>query len=1128
MEILEHRLVPAGTWTQLSSFGPGGTALLMTDGTVLASDDGAGWYRLTPNASGSYVNGTWTQIASMNDSRLYMGSVVLPDGRLFVTGGEYGSGGGTAEIYEPKSNTWTRTAAPPGYVADANADLLPDGRVLVVGNYSAPMLYNPASNSWAWTSPAIDSFVEQSLAQLPNGNVLTVDSDGTAQMYIPSQDRWVSAGNTPTNMVGPGEEFGAGLLLPDGRAFFLGGNGTTAYYTPGPTVNDPGSWQAGPNLPNGLLADDAPAAVLPNGHVLCEGEVAQFSGPSTYFDFNPATNTYTALPAPYGGATGSTTYVDRMLVLPTGQVLFDDGFVYTPDSGPNPAWQPTVAAVSSNANGSYHLSGTLLNGVSFGAGYGDDATMASNYPLVQLTDGSGNVHYATTFNWAPGEVGNQGTMSTDFSIPTGLPNGTYSLRVVADGIASNPLSFTVGAIDDLTVVTPQTLTVNANASGSGNVLSGAVDSEGDTITAVAGTFTTAHGSVTIATNGTYTYTPNTGYVGSDSFGFTAQTVDDSTSGIVNVTVNAVTVNTIGAAGFESPNVGTGSWGDFQYNPTGTPWTFTGGTGVAGNGSGFTSGNPNAPEGTQVGFLQMTGSISQSVNFAAGSYTLSFAAAQRANSGGAQSFQVLVDGQVIGSYSGLSTAYTTLTTSVFTVAAGNHTITFQGLDPDGADDTAFIDQVSLNATNVNVIGDAGFESPNVGTGSFGAFQYNPTGTAWTFSGGAGVAGNGSGFTSGNPNAPEGTQVGFLQMTGSISQSVNFAAGSYTLGFAAAQRANYGGAQSFQVLIDGQVVGTFSGLSAAYASYTTSVFTVAAGHHTITFQGLDPDGGDDTAFIDQVSLNAATVSAIPTLRDTGVNSSGSGTLADGAADPNWTIIATPAGATNVPAYATDNIWPVGSAWVANSSTSRWISPQADESVGDAPGSYTYRTTFDLTGYDPNSAQLTVKLAVDNDLTDIRLNGVSLGLQTSGYSSFTTFTIKNGFVAGNNTLDFVIFNEGSSTNPSGLRVELSGTAVAQPQSPAGTALVKSTAPRQTAAQSALLEEHANQTTRVVSADANGSQHHAQFVIGNPSDDTAGSEIRTVEARRGPSAYDVSLLQALPDADTAGYLAGHHRPGR
>ena len=359
-------------------------------------------------------------------------------------------------------------------------------------------------------------------------------------MYVPSEDRWVSAGNTPTNMIGPGSEFGPGLLLQNGRAFFVGGNGTTAYYTSGPTVNVPGSWQAGPNLPNGLIADDAPGTVMPNGHVLLEGEVHQYGGPSTYFDFDPTTNTYTTLTAPYGGVSGGTTYVDRMLVLPTGQVLFDDEYVYTPGSGPSAAWQPTIASVSANSDGSYHLTGTLLNGASFGAGYGDDATMASNYPLVQLADGSGHVSYATTFNWAPGTVGNLGGWgeATDFTLPSGVTSGTYSLRVIGDGIASNPISFTVGAANDLTVVTPQALIVGENGSGTGNVLTGALDSDAETITAVAGTFATGHGSVTIASNGSYTYTPSSGFFGRDSISFTAQTLDDTAIGIVNVTVTA--------------------------------------------------------------------------------------------------------------------------------------------------------------------------------------------------------------------------------------------------------------------------------------------------------------------------------------------------------------------------------------------------------------------------------------------------------------------------------------------------------------------------------------------------------------------------------------------------------------
>jgi hypothetical protein len=61
------------------------------------------------------------------------------------------------------------------------------------------------------------------------------------------------------------------------------------------------------------------------------------------------------------------------------------------------------------------------------------------------------------------------------------------------------------------------------------------------------------------------------------------------------------------------------------------------------------------------------------------------------------------------------------------------------------------------------------------------------------------------------------------------------------------------------------------------------------------------------------------------------------------------------------------------------------------------------------------------------DIRLNGTSTGITAGGFSGWSSFTITSGFVAGLNTLDFVVVNTGSSPNPTGLRVELSGTAQA-----------------------------------------------------------------------------------------------------
>ena len=132
--------------------------------------------------------------------------------------------------------------------------------------------------------------------------------------------------------------------------------------------------------------------------------------------------------------------------------------------------------------------------------------------------------------------------------------------------------------------------------------------------------------------------------------------------------------------------------------------------------------------------------------------------------------------------------------------------------------------------------------------------------------AGVSGDGSGFTSGNPAAPQGGQVAFLQNTGSFSEAVTLAAGTHSISFSAAQRAMYqSSSQTFQVLVDGVRVATFTPTGTSYATYSTGAFAVEDGIHTITFVGLNPNGGDNTAFIDQVTISSAPPGALhgPTL-------------------------------------------------------------------------------------------------------------------------------------------------------------------------------------------------------------------------------------------------------------------------
>ena len=230
---------------------------------------------------------------------------------------------------------------------------------------------------------------------------------------------------------------------------------------------------------------------------------------------------------------------------------------------------------------------------------------------------------------------------------------------------------------------------------------------------------------------------------------------------------------------------------------------------------------------------MNGSFSQSIVLSGGNYQISFKAAQRVNNH--QNFNVLVDGNVVGSFTPAGSSYAGYSTSTFILTAGTHTISFQGVDSAGGDNTAFIDAVNL-APVAPSIANAGFEAPALGNG----FQYRPSGASWTFSGNAGESGNHSGFTGSNPNAPQGTQVAFLQMTGSFSQTIaGWTPGTYQISFQAAQRVN--NHQNFYVLVDGNSYGNFTPAGSSYASYTTSTFSVTGGTHTITFQGVDTARG-----------------------------------------------------------------------------------------------------------------------------------------------------------------------------------------------------------------------------------------------------------------------------------------------
>jgi hypothetical protein len=312
-------------------------------------------------------------------------------------------------------------------------------------------IYYPVANSWAAAANKINSVGEESWSLLPDGTIHAVDCSNPpkAEKYLIASDQWVAAGSTPQVLVDGISEIGPSILLPDGRLFVIGATGLTALYTVPPIANQPGSWTQGPSIPQvnsnqPLGAVDAPAAVLPNGNVLFSSSPrttpASFQAPSFFFEYDPVANTISNVVAPTNSNTKC--YLGRLLILPTGQVLYSSYSttvsVYTPSGSPDPLWVPSITSCPTSVRRgiAYTLFGRQINGLNQGSYYGNDATNATNYPIVRLQSGS-SVYYCRTRTFST--MGLQtGTVvhSCSFTVPSSVPLGSYTITVIANGIAS--------------------------------------------------------------------------------------------------------------------------------------------------------------------------------------------------------------------------------------------------------------------------------------------------------------------------------------------------------------------------------------------------------------------------------------------------------------------------------------------------------------------------------------------------------------------------------------------------------------------------------------------------------------------------------------------------------------------
>ncbi len=440
-----------------------GIGFLLTDGTVIYQGGQlSDWWKLTPDNTGSYLQGTWSQLASLPAGYVpdAFASAVLADGRLVIVGGEYNNGAfaltNLAAVYDPAANTWTPLAPPKGwsFIGDSPASMLPNGYFLV-GNKLTKLMaaLNPKTLTWTEVSSAgkSDFNAEEGWTLLPNGHVFTADVKNApnSEIYNASTRSWSSAGSTIVDLHSPSPfgclpfgpngqycyyppgEIGPAILRPDGTIFATGSlptggsSGNTAIYD---TVA--GTWTVGPSFPDGDDAGDEFGALLTNGRVLIEGN----SGFSYEWDGKNLTR-------------GPNTNFGSYLVVPTGEVLVGGSETYTSTGTYSPVWAPTISnfPASVTRGSTYKISGTQFNGLSQAAAFGDEYQTATNYPLVRVTNtASGHVFFFKTHDHSTmGVATGSKTVSTNFDVPSGAETGASTLVVVANGIPSAAVNITV-------------------------------------------------------------------------------------------------------------------------------------------------------------------------------------------------------------------------------------------------------------------------------------------------------------------------------------------------------------------------------------------------------------------------------------------------------------------------------------------------------------------------------------------------------------------------------------------------------------------------------------------------------------------------------------------------------------
>lgn len=275
----------------------------------------------------------WVFVGPMTHARTNHTATLMPNGQVLVIGGDFVGGPccppQTAELYNPKSGSWSLTN---GLIIQRDAftaTLLNNGKVLVAGGLdnngavADAELYDPTTGGWTTTGQLKVARSAHTATLLPNGQVLVAGGGGgggaltSAELYDPQTGTWTRTKNPMSVALGSQ----TATLLSNGQVLFLGLSTTSSSLQTLAELYNPqtDTW----SMTNSPTTDRAGFSVtlLLNGQVLVAGGYNTTTLPLTSAElYNPQTGKWTPT-----GSLGAGRFFHTATLLPTGQVLVAGG-----------------------------------------------------------------------------------------------------------------------------------------------------------------------------------------------------------------------------------------------------------------------------------------------------------------------------------------------------------------------------------------------------------------------------------------------------------------------------------------------------------------------------------------------------------------------------------------------------------------------------------------------------------------------------------------------------------------------------------------------------------------------------------------------------------------------------------